>query len=172
VTEAHGGGPSLVVEPATARPGATVVVRGDDLGPDASVQLAIVGSAASWFLGSFAADGEGHMEVAVLVPAALPAGTYRLEAHIGGRSVATFLVLDGEPIGAEAPEGPDQADPLLVPLPADWNAPGTQGPSSSSAEPALGRNVGAGVEGLGTLGFAAAVTVAAGVAFAAMRRRH
>jgi hypothetical protein len=125
----HGGGASLVVEPETVQPGGTVTVRGDNLGSDADVDLAVVGSAASSFLGTFVADGEGDLQASVTIPATMPEGESRLEAHLGSQVVSASLLVAGAPIDDGTQGGLDQGDPLLVPLPADWNAPGIPTPS-------------------------------------------
>ena len=102
-------------------PGGVVVVRGEDLGADNELTVALVGTAGRAPLTAVTSDGEGHFTVAVQIPADAPVGVYALEAVTdAGAGLNAVLFVEGAPIlpGDGGPPGRDE--PLLVVLPADW----------------------------------------------------
>ena len=126
---AHDGSPRLVLEPAQVSPGQVLVVRGDDLGADDELRLALVGGAARTELATVTSDGEGHFTVAVQISADAPAGIYTVEAaNASGLSVVTPMSISGAPViagaGDGAPVGQDEGLPAIVPTPGTASAPG------------------------------------------------
>jgi hypothetical protein len=126
---AHDGSPRLVLEPPQVSPGQVVVVRGEDLGADDEMRLALVGGAGRTELATVTSDGQGHFTVAVQISADAPAGTYSIEAaNAAGLSLATPMSISGTPIvaggGDGAPVGQDEGLPAIVPTPGTASAPG------------------------------------------------
>ena len=121
VASGHEGSARLILEPDRVNPGGVVVVRGEDLGADNEMSVALVGSAGRAPLTSVTSDGEGHFSVAVQIPADAPVGVYALEAVTdAGAGLNAVLFIEGAPIpaGDGGPRGRDE--PVLVVLPEDW----------------------------------------------------
>jgi hypothetical protein len=113
----HEGSARLILEPDRVNPGGVVVVRGEDLGADNELSVALVGTAGRAPLTSVTSDGEGHFSVPVLIPADAPVGVYAIEAGAGLNAV---LFIEGAPIAAGDGGPPGRDEPLLVVLPPDW----------------------------------------------------
>lgn len=119
---AHEGGPRVLISPDRVGPGGVVDVRGEDLGPDATVVLALIGETGEVPLGQATADGEGHINAAVALPAELPVGTYRLRATtVGGGQLDAIVIVEGVATsGGGEPGEKDEDDALLFALPSGW----------------------------------------------------
>lgn len=140
---AHGGEAALIVEQNVAPPGGSLVVRGEDLGSEAPIRLALFGSQ-TIDLGTVVSDGEGHLLLALTIPPGLPAGTYSLVATTpSGSSAFAAVIVDGQPVadGQGGQGGRDEDDPLLVALPPNWqqtlaSPPAVASPIASGPAPA------------------------------------
>lgn len=118
---AHEGSARLILEPDRVNPGGVVVVRGEDLGADNEMTVALVGTAGRAPLTTVTSDGEGHFSVAVQIPVDAPVGVYALEAVTdAGAGLNAVLFVEGAPILAGEGGPPGRDEPLLVVLPADW----------------------------------------------------
>jgi hypothetical protein len=136
---AHGGEAALIVEQNVAPPGGVVAVRGEDLGSEAQVRLALFGPR-TVDLGAVTSDAEGHLFLAVAIPPDLPAGTYSLVATTAAGSTAfAGVIVDGQAVidGQGGQGGRDEDDPLLVPLPPGWQQTLSSVPPLRPAVPAV-----------------------------------
>jgi len=126
---AHDGSPRVVLEPPQVSPGQVVVVRGEDLGADDELRLALIGAAERTELATVTSDGQGHFTVAVQISPDAPAGNYAIEAaDSAGLSLSTPMSISGTPIvvsgGDGAPVGQDEGLPAIVPTAGAAAAPG------------------------------------------------
>jgi len=121
VASGHEGSARLILEPDHVNPGGVVVVRGEDLGADSELSIALVGTAGRAALTAVTSDGEGHFSVPILIPADAPVGVYAIEAATdAGAGLNAVLFIEGAPIAAGEGGPPGRDEPLLVVLPADW----------------------------------------------------
>lgn len=112
----HDGIARLILEPDRVNPGGVVVVRGEDLGADDVIQLALIGSSARTELTTVTSDGQGHFTVAIEVSPDAPQGVYAIEAT-GQATLTVPLFVEGAPVsnGEGAPPGQDEGLPAVVP---------------------------------------------------------
>jgi hypothetical protein len=115
VVLAHG--QSVGVDPASAKPGDTIALKGRDLGVDRAVKVKIVGTGVERELGEAQTDDDGAFTAQYKVPADLMPGPYQIQAE--GKETATtdFAVLAaggagdqmaGQTSGEAAPAAPAQ----------------------------------------------------------------
>ena len=112
---AHDDEVALSVEPQTASPGGSIVVRAD-LPTTSPVSLELVGGRGQRLALTTVRDpAQGHFEVVVAVPASATAGTWRLEARSAG-SLLAGRELRLAPASAVAGPGEqaDQAEPVAA----------------------------------------------------------
>jgi hypothetical protein len=117
-TAAHDGSPRLVLEPDRIHPGGVVVVRGEDVGADEPLRLALVGAAGRTEVATVTSDGQGHFSVAIEVTGGAPTGAYAIEATSESGSVlSSALTVEGPPLvaGGGAPPGQDEGFPAAAP---------------------------------------------------------
>lgn len=113
---AHDDEVALFVEPQTASPGVSIVVRAD-LPTTSPVSLELVGGHGQRLALTTVRDpGQGHFEVVVAVPASATAGAWRLEARSAGSLLAgRELRITPAPARAGPGEQADQAEPVAAP---------------------------------------------------------
>jgi hypothetical protein len=137
-TLGHEGGPRLILEPPDVNPGGVVVVRGEDLPLDETMQVALVGGTGRADIGSVTSDGEGHFTLAVTVPADVPVGEYAVEAvGASGAPIRGVLRLVGSPILEVdgAPPGQDEGLPALRPMASGATVAAPVSPAAPVASP-------------------------------------
>jgi hypothetical protein len=134
---AHEGSARLILEPDRVAPGGVVTIRGEDLGADDEMGIALLGPSAGAELATIATDGQGHFTLSIQVPGDAPAGAYAVRAVAAtGYDLAAVLLVEGAPIidGAGAPPGQDEGLPAIAPV--------ASGPSGAApAAPATSRPV-------------------------------
>ena len=126
-TLAHDGGPRLILEPAKVNPGGVVVIRGEDLGADHELRLALIGAGTETDLATVTSDGEGHFTVAVQISTDAPRGGYAVSATTSdGGNIRAAMVVEGSPLGGGegAPPGQDEGLPQIAPSAGRQAAPG------------------------------------------------
>lgn len=127
-TLGHDGGPRLILEPSQVSPGGVVVVRGEDLGADDEMRLALVGGSSRTELATIVSDSQGHFTIAVQISGDAPAGTYEIEAgNQSGPDLTAAMSIAGAPLmddGAGAPPGQDEGLPAIVLSAGPASAPG------------------------------------------------
>lgn len=113
---AHDGIARLILEPDRVNPGGVVVIRGEDLGADDIMQIALIGSAGRTELTTVTSDGQGHFTVAIEVSRDAPPGVYAIEAT-GQATLTVPLFVEGAPVsnGDGAPPGQDEGLPAVIP---------------------------------------------------------
>ena len=81
-----------------ASPGATLIVRGTDMGVGQPVVLVLAGGTAELPLGTMVADGDGDFTRAVRIPIETTVGVYAVRALVGARLAARApLAVTGAP---------------------------------------------------------------------------
>ncbi len=89
---AHGA--SLTVEPATAKPGDTVTVTGEDLGASRAIDLKLTGTGVEVVLGRAKTDDDGGFSEKYTLPADLRPGRYLVATQTGeGEAVSADLTV-------------------------------------------------------------------------------
>lgn len=115
---AHEGAARLILDPDRVNPGGVVVVRGEDLGADDEMRVALVGGTGRTELATITSDGQGHFSVAIQVSAEAPVGVYAVEA-VGpsGVKLTAAMFVEGAPVieGGGAPPGQDEGLPAILP---------------------------------------------------------
>ncbi len=101
VALAHGD--SVAVDPTSAQPGATITVKGGDLGASRSVDVKLVGTGVERVLGTAQTDGDGAFTATFEVPSDLAAGPYQIQAE--GEDTATTDFTVTAAVGSGASEG-------------------------------------------------------------------
>lgn len=100
------GAKSVSVKPLTPKAGDAITVKGGLLGPNAEVEVRLVGAGVDLDLGEVKTDAEGDFTEQFLLPADLPPGTYQVKAN-GPQSATTQITVlaagGGQPAGAMAP---------------------------------------------------------------------
>jgi hypothetical protein len=117
VALAHG--QSVGVDPASAKPGDTITVKGKELGVDRAVKVKVVGTGVERELGEAQTDDDGAFTAQFKVPADLVPGPYQIQAE--GKETATtdFAVLAaGGADGQMAGQTSGQAAPTVPQMPA------------------------------------------------------
>jgi hypothetical protein len=162
---AHDGDPGLVAIPNPVNPGGTIEIRGDNLGADEAVSIALLVDGQAVALVSGTTDGEGHLTTYATTPADIPPAIYVLQAEAAGGYVATGSIeLSGVPL-APLPDGdPYERGPIGTAPPITDPGAGTSpgvpvGPSTASADILI-------------LVAAVALPLAGGLAFMSRRRRR
>ena len=140
---AHDGQPALIAEQNVAPPGGSIVVRGEDLGGEATVRLSLAGGVGVE-LGRFPTDGDGHIVLAIAIPPDLPPGEYELRGTLeSGVVVGVAVRVDGAVVdpglGLGGQGGRDEDDPLLVALPEGWQQSLSSPPAAETAPPIRGQ---------------------------------
>ncbi len=112
---AHDDEVALFVEPQTASPGGSIMVRAD-LPTTSPVSLELVGGRGQRLALTTVRDpAQGHFEVVVAVPASATAGAWRLEARSAGSLLAgRELRITPATAGAGPGEQADQAEPVAA----------------------------------------------------------
>ena len=136
---AHDEEPGLMAEPATTWPGGTTTVRGD-LPTTSAVTLELVGPEGRRIVLATVEDpANGHFQRAVVIPTAMPSGSWILEATAGGVPLAKAAVtIAPRPAAGEQDEraepvrAPDALRPTALPSRAKTSAP-----SATSGRPVL-----------------------------------
>jgi len=113
---AHDGIARLILEPDRVNPGGVVVIRGEDLGADDVMQIALIGLSGRTELTTVTSDGQGHFTVAIAVSPDAPQGVYAIEAT-GQATLTVPLFVEGAPVsnGDGAPPGQDEGLPAVIP---------------------------------------------------------
>jgi hypothetical protein len=162
---AHDGLPGLLAAPDPVNPGGTVEIRGDNLGSDESVAIALVLDGGEVALASGVTDGEGHLLVYAVIPADVPVATYVLRAQaVSGYAATGTIELAGVPLVQQPDTDRYERGPIMTPAPV--TAPGpASGPTSVpvTRPTALGDML--------VLVGAIALPLAAGLALLSRRRR-
>jgi hypothetical protein len=126
-TRAHDGGPRLILEPQRVSPGGVVVIRGEDLGSDHELRIALIGGGTEADLATVTSDGQGHFTIAVQISNDAPTGGYAITATgSDGSSLRAPMIISGAPVsdGQGAPPGQDEGLPNLAATPASQASPG------------------------------------------------
>lgn len=112
---AHDDEVALVIEPQTASPGGSIMVRAD-LPTTSPVSLDLVGGRGQRLALTTVRDpAQGHFEVVVAVPASATAGEWRLEARSAGSLLAGRRLRIAAAAAAAGPaEQADQAEPVAA----------------------------------------------------------
>jgi hypothetical protein len=102
-----------------AAPGDVLEVRGD-VGAGSTVEIVLISKSDGLrrSIATLTDYEEGHFQGFVTIPPEVTAGDYLVEATTESISMGAPLTVIGYPAG-EGGERPDQAEPLLVPLPSD-----------------------------------------------------
>ena len=123
---AHEGSARLILDPDRINPGGVVTIRGEDLGADDEMRVALVGTTARADLATISTDGQGHFTLSIQVPADAPVGVYAVEAASAmGYNLTAVLFVEGAPLieGDGAPPGQDEGLPAIAPPPSGQAAP-------------------------------------------------
>ena len=103
------GGKGVAVSPLTPKPGDTVTVKGDLLGPNSTVEVRIAGLGVDIDLGEVQADATGDFSAQFTLPDTLTPGVYAVTAT-GAESASTQVTVLG---GGAAEPGTMQPTPVL-----------------------------------------------------------
>ena len=123
---AHEGSARLILDPDRINPGGVVTIRGEDLGADDEMRVALVGTTARADLATISTDGQGHFTLSIQVPGDAPVGVYAVEAASAmGYNLTAVLFVEGAPLieGDGAPPGQDEGLPAIAPRPSGQTAP-------------------------------------------------
>ena len=114
----HDGLPGLLAAPNPVNPGGTVEIRGDNLGSDERVSIALLLDGGEVALASGVTDGEGHLLVYAVIPADVPVATYVLRAQAASGYTATgTLELAGVPLIQQPDTDRYERGPIITPSP-------------------------------------------------------
>lgn len=142
--QAHEGPPRLELTTDRIPPGATLEVRGINLGADLSVTVWLSGAGREVQLGEVIGDAHGDFLRGFALPADLLTGAYVVRAVSSDGTIADApLNIEGAPIfaGEEERGQRDRWEPLLAPMPARAAQVASANPSAArppaEAEPVL-----------------------------------
>lgn len=135
-TAGHGGPPRIELNAVRLPPGATLEVRGINLGADEVIRLALAGSAGTSLLGEVTGDSHGDCAAIFSLPSDLVAGVYSVQASAEGRLLASArLAIAGTAVSSDQQEGRrDQSEPLLAPMPIVQDSVGASVPPTPGRE--------------------------------------
>ena len=101
VAQAHGGEPAISAFPAQAAAGGELTVFGEDLEPDASMQLHLLTAEGNLLVAEPRTDAAGHFTAKVTLPDTLTERTYELRLTAPtGASTSTFVTVVRSDTGA------------------------------------------------------------------------
>lgn len=105
------GSKNVAVKPLTPKAGEVIIVKGGLLGPNAEVEVRVVGPGVDVDLGEVKTDAEGDFTEEFRLPADLPPGTYQVKAN-GPQSAVTQITVLAAGSAAQSPMAPAPAEPL------------------------------------------------------------
>lgn len=150
-----------------------VTIRGEDLGADDEMRVALVGTTARADLATITTDGQGHFTLVIEVPVDAPAGVYAVEAAAAsGYDLTAVLFVEGAPIidGDGAPPGQDEGLLAVVPVPSGQAAPAPA--AVATFRPVVVSSSGAGSSDLDLVPFVALVGAVGALSVLVWRTRR
>lgn len=142
---AHGGEPEVLLDRTTGEPGDSVAIQVSGLAPGTEVELRLVSDAdgGAISLGAGTVPASSDLDVQATIPPSVAPGAYVVEATGAGLVLTADLaiVAVGSPPEDE-PDGRDEEDPLLAPLPSGWSR-GNTGPGAAPRDPSPAPTTGA-----------------------------
>jgi len=111
-TQALAHGQSVTADPISAQPGATISVKGEQLGGNRDVPVLLIGMGKEIPLGTARTTPQGAIDTQFSVPTDVPAGNYALRAKgkedaDTGFTVAAMPTMGGAQMGQVAPAAPE-----------------------------------------------------------------